>query len=193
MPNEAREIRHGAPLTRAQGNSGRVEGVAVVFDEWTSIGGYFEERVAPGALDGRLSDDVVFLLNHAGMPLARTASGTLELEITPRGLVARTTLDPSAPLAADVLSAIGRGDLAAMSFAFTVAREEWDETGDTPRRTILEVGRLYDVSVVTEPAYPTTEIGLRSLQAARAARAPRDLAGLVRRRAAARLALHRLG
>ena len=60
-----------------------------------------------------------------------------------------------------------RGDLDKMSFAFVPTRQEWDDTGDMPRRKIQDL-QLYDVAIVTTPAYAGTEIGLRSLEEHRA-------------------------
>ena len=60
-----------------------------------------------------------------------------------------------------------RGDLDKMSFAFVPTRQEWDDSGDLPKRTIQDL-QLYDVAIVTTPAYEGTDIGLRSLEAHRA-------------------------
>ena len=141
-----------------------VEGYAAVFNQPTDIGGHFREQIAPGAFNDALGrDDVVFLVNHEGLPLARTRSGTLELSQDDHGLKMRSVLEPTDP---DVLAIVGkmkRGDLDKMSFAFFPEVEEWDETGDIPLRTIKSAG-LADVSIVTMPAYDGTEIGLRSLE-----------------------------
>lgn len=169
--NKAREIRAAMPveIREAEGEGVKVAGYAAVFDEWADIGDFFQERIMPGALDGRLDDDVQFLVNHRDLPLARTTSGTLTLTVDERGLYMETTLDPSDPDAARIIPKLKRGDLSKMSFAFKVDKEEWDETGDIPKRTILQIGRLYDVAVVCDPAYSGTEIGLRSLEAHRVA------------------------
>jgi len=168
------EIRVAMPVEvrEAEADGVKVAGYAAVYDQWADIGGYFQERIAPGAFDGRLGDDVQFLVNHRDLPLARTSSGTLRLSLDARGLYMETTLDPSDPDAARIIPKLRRGDLSKMSFAFSVedgGRQEWDETGDIPKRTIHKIGRLYDVAVVSEPAYSGTEIGLRSLEAHRAA------------------------
>lgn len=176
--SEAKEIRVAMPveLREAEGADGsegvKVAGYAAVFDEWADIAGLFQERIVPGAFDGRLGDDVQFLVNHRDLPLARTASGTLSLSVDERGLYMETTLDPADPDAARVIPKLKRGDLSKMSFAFTVedgGKDEWDHEGEVPKRSILKIGRLYDVAVVSDPAYSGTEIGLRSLEAARAA------------------------
>lgn len=172
--SEKKFDRHpGASVeVRASGAAGAgvtVAGHAAVFNEWADIGGWFLERIAPGAFDGRLGDDVQFLVNHRGLPLARTTSGTLKLTVDARGLYMETDLDPSDPDAAAIIPKLQRGDLSAMSFAFTVGKEEWDETGDIPKRTITEIGRLVDVAVVNDGAYSGADIGLRSLEAHQAA------------------------
>ncbi len=171
-----KEIRAALPveIRDGEGEGVKVAGYAAVFDEWADIGDFFQERIVPGALDGRLGDDVQFLVNHRDLPLARTTSGTLKLSLDERGLYMETTLDASDPDAARIIPKLKRGDLAKMSFAFSVDKEEWDETGDIPRRSITQIGRLYDVAVVSEPAYSGTEIGLRSLEAHRGALAAKN-------------------
>lgn len=148
----------------------RVAGYAAVFDEETNIGGYFTETIQRGAFKSALerNDDVVFLINHEGLPLARTRSGTLKLTEDERGLYIESELDPSDPDVRSIVPKMKRGDLDKMSFAFVPTRQEWDDSGDVPKRTIMDV-RLHDVAIVTNPAYGGTEIGLRSLDAHRKA------------------------
>jgi HK97 family phage prohead protease len=109
---------------------------------------------------------VVFLINHDGLPLARTRSGTLELKEDETGLWMGADLDPEDPDVRSIVPKMKRGDLDKMSFAFRVKKEEWDETVDPPRRTIRAVD-LVDVAIVTTPAYDGTSIALRSLDDAR--------------------------
>lgn len=99
------------------------------------------------------------LANHTGLPLARSKSGTLELSSDDIGLKVRATLDPSNPAAQEVRSAMERGDVDQMSFAFRVVRDQWN--ADYSERTISEV-KLFDVSVVTYPANPATVVKLRA-------------------------------
>ena len=165
-----REIRGGiAAEIRSEDGGIRVSGYAAVFNQEADIGGMFREVIEPGAFSDAIGrDDVVFLINHDGLPLARTRSGTLKLAEDATGLRMETVLDASDP---DVLSIVGkmkRGDLDKMSFAFLPEVQEWDESGDTPLRTIKRA-RLFDVSIVTTPAYDGTSIGLRCLEAHRTA------------------------
>jgi len=172
------EKRMGLPVeTRADDEGVRVAGYAAVFNEETNIAGMFMERIEPGAFrDAVGRDDVVFLVNHDGLPLARSRSGegTLTLREDERGLYMETLLDGEDPDVRSITGKMRRGDLDKMSFAFRAEVEEWDESRDLPVRTIKQA-RLYDVSVVTSPAYEGTEIGLRSLEAARAERVNPEL------------------
>lgn len=163
-----REVRGGNAAEIREDEKGvKVSGYAAVFDQEADIGGAFREKIAPGAFsEAVVRDDVVFLVNHEGLPLARTRSGTLKLTEDDHGLRMETTLDPNDPDVSQIVPKMQRGDLDKMSFAFFAKRQEWDESGDVPLRTVTEA-ELLDVSVVTSPAYQGTEIGLRSLEASR--------------------------
>lgn len=166
-----REIRSAgnAAEVREDGNGIRVSGYAAVFDQEADIGGWFREKIAPGAFTDAIGrDDVVFLINHAGLPLARTRSGTLTLSQDDHGLRMETVLDAADPDVQSIIGKMRRGDLDKMSFAFKPEVQEWDETQDPPLRTITRA-TLFDVSIVTTPAYDGTEIGIRSLEAHRKA------------------------
>jgi len=163
------EKRGGIPAEiRADADGIKVEGYAAVFGQETDIGGHFREVIQRGAFKDAIGrDDVVFLINHDGLPLARTRSGTLTLIEDDHGLKISTTLDPEDPDVKSIAGKMKRGDLDKMSFAFYPEIQEWDENGDIPLRTIKQA-RLSDVSIVTSPAYEGTEIALRSREAARA-------------------------
>lgn len=135
-----------------------LEGYAARFNETTDLG-YFKEQIQRGAFDGRLEDDVRYLLNHKGMPMARTANGTLTLEAREEGLWTRAVLNDTQQ-SRDVYAAVKRGDISSMSFAFTVAEDTHDPVMNL--RTVTRVGKIYDVSPVSFPAYPTTTIQARA-------------------------------
>ena len=167
-----REIRAAAQpmeIREDQDNAIRVSGYAAVFGEETNIAGLFTEVIERGAFANALTrqDDVVFLVNHDGLPLARTRSGTLKLTEDERGLYMETELDGTDPDVRAIVPKMKRGDLDKMSFAFVPKRQEWDDSGSIPKRTIQDL-ELHDVAIVTTPAYDGTEIGLRSLEAHRA-------------------------
>lgn len=163
-----REVRGGIPAEiRADSDGVKVSGYAAVFDQATDIGGYFTEVIARGAFKEAIGrDDVVFLINHDGLPLARTRSGTLTLKEDDKGLRIDTVLDADDPDVKSITGKMKRGDLDKMSFAFRATKQEWDETTNPPTRTITEA-QLFDVSIVTQPAYDGTSIALRSLDDAR--------------------------
>jgi len=124
--------------------------------------GEYDETVEQGAFTKTLSerDDVRLLLNHDGLPMARTKSGTLRLAEDNTGLDTDADLDKRSTLTNDVAVAMERGDLDQMSIAFQVTRQEWNE--DYTERYIREL-KLFDVSVVTYPANPATSVKLRGL------------------------------
>lgn len=170
MQSEARGkwVRLPAEV-RAEDDGIRVSGYAAVFNQETDIGGMFREVIAPGAFtDAIKRDDVVFLINHDGLPLARSrgGEGTLKLTEDDHGLHIETKLQADDPDAQRIIGKMKRGDLDKMSFAFWAEVQEWDDSGDIPLRTVRQAG-LFDVSIVTTPAYDGTEIGLRSLEKAR--------------------------
>lgn len=163
-----REIRGGIPAEiRAEEDGIKVSGYAIVFGERANIAGLFVEVIERGALDGVLQkSDIEFLVNHRGEPLARTNSGTLKLTVDEKGLRMETDLDPADPDVQRIVPKMKRGDMNKMSFAFRMdgGLQEWDDTQDPPVRTIKKFGRIDDVSIVSQPAYEGTDIGLRSLE-----------------------------
>jgi HK97 family phage prohead protease len=142
-----------------------LEGYATVYDYAYDIGGGpesggFTEVIARGATAKSAQEaDVRLLANHEGLPLARSRSGSMQLESDDIGLRVRATLDPANPAAAEVISGMKRGDIDQMSFAFKVVRDAW--SADYSERIISEV-KLFDVSVVTYPANAATVVKLRA-------------------------------
>jgi HK97 family phage prohead protease len=151
------ELREGAGAPTFAGYASTVDQPYTVTDMF----GDFTETMVQGAFTRSLAqkDDVRLLVNHTGVPLARTKSGTLTLREDPH-LYAEAELDGTNPTVQEVRSAMLRGDLDQMSVGFRVLRQEWNE--DYTDRQILEA-RLFDVSVVTAPANPFTSASLRSL------------------------------
>lgn len=140
-------------------------GYAAVFDRPALIGSgalRFRERVARGAFAKTIQEaDVRLLVNHdPNHVLARTTNGTLRLSEDEIGLRVEADLDLLDHEAALWARRIERGVVNQMSFAFDVIREDWDLEADPPERTLLEV-RLWDVSVVTFPAYVDTVASVR--------------------------------
>lgn len=133
--------------------------------------GEYDETIARGAFGKSLQeqDDTRLLVNHDGVPIARTKSGTLGLrEITdpltdPQGRgqtglwCEAPNLDMANPTVQEICSAMSRGDMSEMSFSFMATRQEWN--ADYTQRTVLEL-RTFDVSLVTYPANPLTSASL---------------------------------
>ena len=142
-------------------------GYAAMFNKLSSDLGYFREQIAPGAFtQAILNDDVRALVDHdSSRILGRNTAGTLRLKEDDKGLF--TEIDvPDTTVGRDALVSVNRGDISGMSFAFRTIKDSWDygdeDKDETPIRTLLEVN-LYDVSIVTYPAYPDTTVGVRSL------------------------------
>lgn len=169
----SKERRAAQPAEfRADEKMAHVMGHAAVFNQETMIGDYFREVIRPGAFAKSIAgDDIPFLCNHEGLPLARNTSGTLKLSEDNRGLRMESDLDVEDPDVMCIVPKMKRGDLSKMSFQFRALRQEWDDTGEIPLRILHEV-QLFDVSIVTMPAYDGTDIGLRSLTEWRTAHPP---------------------
>jgi hypothetical protein len=146
-----------------------VAGYAAVFGSPSEDLGGFVEEIKQGAFRKVLKGgpDVRFLINHDGVPLARTTNSSLRLKEDPRGLRIEAELADTAQ-ARDLATSLERGDIDQMSFMFMVEPDgrEWffpDDPDEPARRVIYEFSELYDVSAVTFPAYPATEIGVRGI------------------------------
>ena len=145
----------------------KIEGYAVVFDTPTVLdkdpytGTVFYEVISRNAFDGCDLSDVILNVDHEGTPLARTRAGTLTLTPDSHGLKVSATL--STGRGRELWEDIAAGNLDKMSFAFTVSDEDYDSKTHT--RTIQKIGKLWDVSVVTRPAYEQTCVYARASMA----------------------------
>ena len=162
--DERRSVAYTTLELREAGEGNVFTGYAALFDS-PSEPMPFTEYVRRGAFSKTLNDgaDVRLLIDHEGVPLARTRSGTLLLQEDDRGLRVEATLDPMNPDAQRVMSAMRRGDLSQMSFAFRTIKDNFSADGMV--RELREV-QLFDVSVVTYPAYEDTIAELRRAQPA---------------------------
>jgi HK97 family phage prohead protease len=155
----------------------RIRGIAPPWNSWSHDLGGFRERFMPGAFrkfldrsptDPRGKADVIAAWNHdESRILGRTTNGTLELRETERGLEYSATPPEGTATTTEVLTLIRGKYIFGSSFAFTVANPQ-GETFDTDpsgkiTRTITEAA-LYDVSPVARAAYPSSTLGLRSLE-----------------------------
>jgi HK97 family phage prohead protease len=145
-----------------------IRGYAAVFNQLSEDLGGFREQLATGAFtDALAGSDVRALINHdPNLVLGRNKAGTLAMREDASGLYAEI-MPPDTQAARDLVALMERGDVSQMSFAFTVAKEDqtWTREGTGPwLRTIKRVSQLYDVSVVTYPAYSQTSAAVRALQ-----------------------------
>jgi HK97 family phage prohead protease len=168
-------MRHRALLdirtvARADGDDAKTvafHGHAAVFNKRTLIGGKrwgFWESIATGAFTKTIGEaDVRFLVNHdPTCVMARNKAGTLSLAEDTTGLVTDAPgLDTRQTYTNDVVIALERGDVSQMSFAFEPMAWRYEEAEDGKAHYILTEVRLWDVSVVTYPAYEDTDAGLR--------------------------------
>lgn len=151
---------------RVDGDDARApvaSGFAAVFDSESDAGGlaWFREVIRPGSFAKTLKEaDVRALQNHdANLVLGRTRAKTLRLEERDGGLYFEADF-PDTTYARDLAEVMRRGDVTQGSFGFTVIKERWKEEKDQkPLRELLEVS-LHDgdISIVTFPWYPETQI-----------------------------------
>lgn len=148
-----------------------ITGRPIVYNEATDLG-WYRETIADGALNEADLRDVRFLVNHNTdmIPLARSrnnnANSTMQLSVVPGGgMDIRVDLDTENNTEARSLySAVERGDISGMSFMFSTEEDDWkDLDSDYPSRTILKIGKVFEVSAVTFPAYEATSIQARGL------------------------------
>ena len=147
-----------------------ITGQPIVYGDMYDVGGMFGETIDRGALEKTDLRDVRFLVNHnfSMIPLARSrnnnANSTMQLEMVDGGLNIRAKLDTeNNATAKELYSAVSRGDISGMSFAFLVDGESWENLdSDYPIRHITSISSVFEVSAVTAPAYEATSIEARS-------------------------------
>lgn len=145
--------------------SREVEGYAVVFNASTDLG-WFTEEIDSRAFDNTDMSNVYLLFNHdENNVLAGTSNGSLRMSIDEHGLK-QTSEIIDTNVGEDTLKLVKNGLINKMSFAFSIDRdggEEWIGGEEKDHRIIRKIDKLYDVSLVTYPAYPQTNAYARSL------------------------------
>ena len=166
-----------------------LSGRPIVFDTPTDMG-WYTEIIDSGALDNTDLRDVRFLVNHNTdmIPLARSrnnnANSTMQMVVVAEGMDIRVDLDTeNNSESRNLYSAVERGDITGRSFMLTVDNDTWtDQDSDHPTRRIHSIGKVYEVSAVTWPAYEATSISVRGLSGAlESARASLESAKAARR------------
>lgn len=164
MASKEREYRNMelriAPVEEGAEPSFFVEGHAATFEPYVLLtidGVDYSERIEPTAFDGADLSDVVFRVDHEGPVYARTSAGTVEVWPDEKGLAQRTNLGKT-QRARELFADIEAGNYPKMSFAFSVAEDEYDKATHT--RIIKRIAKVYDISPVSFPANPTTELSV---------------------------------
>ena len=163
MVKNEREYRGGIEFRAAENEDFIVEGYATTFNdpytlyEWDGI--QYNEQIDRHAFDEADMSDVIFQFDHEGKVFARQKNGTLLLNVDNHGLHVRADLSKTENSRA-MYEDIKAGLVSEMSFAFTVAEDAYNN--DTHTRTIRKIKKVYDVSAVSIPANPSTEISARS-------------------------------
>lgn len=171
MPEKKREVRFCEFETRGSDSELGLVGYAAVFDTPAVIGGMFREIIRPGAFREHTIEsglDVRALYNHdRKIVIGRRSASTLRLSEDDHGL--RVEIDlPDNTTGRDIMVSVERGDLREMSFEFYAIEEKWlrgKDDDDLPTRELIAV-KTPEVSIVTFPAYETTEIAKRSAEMA---------------------------
>ena len=167
MNKEVRAFNFEVRAEKNEQHGTFITGTPIVFDQSTDMG-WYEEKIDRDALMETDLKDVRFLIGHntSMIPLARSRNNnensTMQMTVTNRGMEIRVDLDTENNAEARALySAVQRGDMSGMSFMFTVDTDKdiWEDTDtDYPKRTIMSIRKVFEVSAVAFPAYEQTDI-----------------------------------
>jgi HK97 family phage prohead protease len=149
---------------REEGEQKEFVGTGIVYNSIADLG-FFTEEIMPGAADSVLTNDVRGLVNHdPNLLLGRTKSGTMTLEPTASGVMYRIKYNPNDPDHVRTREKVMRGDISQSSFAFSVQDDEWVTRDGKDHRIVKKIKRLFDMSLVTYPAYHNTTVAARSIE-----------------------------
>lgn len=167
MDREKRQMRGvpGSFKTRAEESGDMfISGYFAVFGSEYELWPGASESVDSHAFDEALDDDIRCLINHdTRLVLGRNIAGTLQLRVEEKGLWGEVKINPNDQDAVNVYERVKRGDVNQCSFGFDIVAEEFEDRGDSVHWTIKAV-KLYEVSVVTFPAYEETGVEARKRQ-----------------------------
>lgn len=156
---ERRFNTRASDIVSEQGRT--IKGYAAIFDSKYIMWEGYEETIARGAFDDTDFSDVVALFNHESeflLARSKDGTGTLTLKVDDKGLYFEFEA-PNTTIGNDVLENVKLGNIRGCSFAFTVSEQKVEDFEDKScLRTILKIGKLYDVGPVVNPAYEETEI-----------------------------------
>ena len=169
MNKETRAFSFEVRAEQNEDHGTYITGTPIVFGQETDLG-FCRETIAPDALKDTDLKDVRFLIGHntSMIPLARSRNNnensTMQMSVTDEGMDIRVDLDTENNAEARSLySAVKRGDMSGMSFMFTVDKDSWEDIDtDYPKRTVLSIGKVFEVSAVAFPAYEGTSLQVAS-------------------------------
>lgn len=148
--------------TRAEDGNLYIEGYFAVYNSRYDLWDNAYETIAPGAFDGETSGDVRALTNHdTTLVLGRTTAGTLTLRTDDRGLWGSITINQNDVDAMNTYERVKRGDVSQCSFGFDILDQDVEYTDGEPTVWTIRKVKLYEVSVVTFPAYTDTSVEAR--------------------------------
>ena len=173
MEKRTAVARDGGFRTRAEDGNLYIEGYFAVYNSRYELWDGAYETIAPGAFDGQTGEDVRALTNHdTNLVLGRTTAGTLTLRTDERGLWGSIIVNQADQDAMNLYERVKRGDVSQCSFGFDILDQDVQYQDGEPTVWIIRKVKLYEVSVVTFPAYTDTSVTVRK----------RDLEELRRRR-----------
>lgn len=148
--------------TREEDGKKYIEGYFAVFGSNYELWPGATESVAPTAFDGALSDDIRCLIDHeTRLVLGRNTVGTLYLRVDERGLWGRVEINENDTDAMNLYARVQRGDVSQCSFGFEILDEETEYREDGTVHWTIKKVKLYEVSIVTFPAYKDTGVQAR--------------------------------
>ena len=151
--------------TREEDGKKYIEGYFAVFNSNYELWPGATESVAPGAFDGALSDDIRCLIDHeTRLVLGRNTVGTLSLRVDERGLWGRVEINELDSDAMNLYARVQRGDVSQCSFGFEILDEETEYREDGSVHWTIKRVKLYEVSIVTFPAYKETGVQARKAE-----------------------------
>ena len=164
MDRAERQVRSSTqPFQTRDGENGKryISGYFAVFNSNYELWPGATESIDPHAFDEELTGDIRCLIDHkTRLVIGRTKSGTLTLKVDDIGLWGVVEINPADQDALNLYERVKRGDVDQCSFGFEIVSEEFSEHDGVVHWTIKQV-RLYEVSVVTFPAYEETSVSAR--------------------------------
>ena len=164
MDRDTRQMRSVASKfdTRESEEGLFIEGYFSVFNTNYDLWEGASESVAPGAFANTLGGDIRALIDHESrLVLGRCKAGTLELREDSHGLWGRVKVNPNDQDAVNLYERVKRGDVDQCSFGFDIVKEDTEVRDDRSVHWTIREVKLYEVSVVTFPAYEDTAVSAR--------------------------------